>query len=529
MADEQAENLFHAPDQDGIGNGDGSSHYDAITLKADGTVAQTAENSEGHDTNNNDGSPSTASNITDHAERWWMQTSDKKRLFICCDGTWQNASGTTTPLTNVAKLARAVFRLGEDDYEHADPEEEASVRQLAKTDPDELGNKEPRDDEAHVGLVRQVIYYSGGIGGQAALNVERGYSGLTGKGLEANILNAYCFICNNYNGSSGKDEIVLVGFSRGAFAVRCLANFIDKVGLLRRKGLTFLRPLFDSWKRWGRANGDDTTLESQMNALRELLIPDVKIHILAEWDSVSAIGLPLGLWREKFSFVNKKVPGCVKHALFALALDEKRRSFKPRQWTAKASPQTEVQQCAFVGCHSDIGGGNADPGLSLISLFWMISKIQATSHAAFDDRTLLQFMFPHQPKRSLLDWRTPKMELKNFAGSTGEPDKVAEECDNRLTFMQGPVHKSLRRWWCIPWALSLGLLNGKRDKILHKGEDECKLEVHFTVNLLGKSRLNNVYRYDNSSPPASWLKKTNNETVLKEAVISSQESKLLKD
>ncbi|CCF42738.1 hypothetical protein CH063_12646, partial [Colletotrichum higginsianum] len=71
------------------------------------------------------------------------------------------------------------------------------------------------------------------------------------------------------------------------------------------------------------------------------------------------------------------------------------------------------------------------------------------------------------------------MDLKNFARSTGL------------------VYKLLCRWWCIPWVLLLGLLNGKRDKILYKGEDECKLEVHFTVNLLGKSRLNKVYGYDN--------------------------------
>ncbi|WDK17127.1 hypothetical protein CGRA01v4_08410 [Colletotrichum graminicola] len=237
--------------------------------------------------------------VADQSERWFMELCEMKRLFICCDGTWQNASGTITPLTNVAKLARAVIRLGNDYYEHPDPKEAEDVRRLARDDVDRLYDTYyPKDTKARVGLVRQLVYYSSGIGGQTAIQLERGYSGMTGKGLEANILNAYCFICNNFNFTSEKDEIILVGFSRGAFAVRCLANFIDKVGLLRRKGLTFLRPLFGSWKRWGGAKGNkkakfQAEFYHMLHALEDLRYSDATVRILAEWDSVSAIGLPL--------------------------------------------------------------------------------------------------------------------------------------------------------------------------------------------------------------------------------------------
>ncbi|KAK1486071.1 hypothetical protein CABS01_13288 [Colletotrichum abscissum] len=93
---------------------------------------------------------------------------EKKRLFICCDGTWQNASGTMTPLTNVAKLARAVDRLGRD------------TNMLVEGA--ELYREHGEQENTYVGLVRQIVYYSSGIGGQTALNIERGFSGLTGKG-----------------------------------------------------------------------------------------------------------------------------------------------------------------------------------------------------------------------------------------------------------------------------------------------------------------------------------------------------------
>lgn len=67
-------------------------------------------------------------------------------------------------------------------------------------------------------------------------------------GIAGNILNAYYFLCLNYNFRDRKDEIVLVGFSHGAYTVRCLASFISCVGLIRRKTLAFLPELFKGWK-----------------------------------------------------------------------------------------------------------------------------------------------------------------------------------------------------------------------------------------------------------------------------------------
>lgn len=101
-------------------------------------------------------------------EKLIAESHEKKRMFICCDGTWQNASGTMTPLTNVAKLARAVDRLGRD--VHVPAKMSVCYR--------ERGNQ----GKTRFGLVRQIVYYSSGIGGQTALNIERGFSGLTGKG-----------------------------------------------------------------------------------------------------------------------------------------------------------------------------------------------------------------------------------------------------------------------------------------------------------------------------------------------------------
>ncbi|OTB04695.1 hypothetical protein M426DRAFT_261650 [Hypoxylon sp. CI-4A] len=259
----------------------------------------------------------------------------KKRLFVCCDGTMMNSSGTLDPLSNVARLARSVDRYG-----------------ISK--PDE-SSKAIIDREPLTMAVPQVVYYSAGVGSKSKVpfGLESIYSGITGKGIENDILEAYCFLCNNYNFAALKDEIILVGFSRGAYTVRCLADFISKFGLLRRKNLTFLNDLFHRWTKGETGTGGNG----------------------AQGD-------------------HSAVPSEVENAFFALSLDEKRPLFRPMPYEGTPPAGTKVKQCAFSGCHKDIGGGNQDAGLSTISLLWMIAEIENVCDATFDREALLQTMLP---------------------------------------------------------------------------------------------------------------------------------------
>jgi hypothetical protein len=58
---------------------------------------------------------------------------------------------------------------------------------------------------------------------------------------------AYSFICANYTEG---DEIILIGFSRGAFTVRSVANMIADLGLLTREGSRYFYPIFKDMKNW---------------------------------------------------------------------------------------------------------------------------------------------------------------------------------------------------------------------------------------------------------------------------------------
>ncbi|KAK8113440.1 hypothetical protein PG984_013966 [Apiospora sp. TS-2023a] len=309
---------------------------------------------------------------------------DKKRLFICCDGTGNNASGTVDPLTNVAKLARAVYRTGDDDY--SVPETTMGPDRNLRIKPGQYS-----------GSVRQIVYYSSGVGTRSALLSDSLYSSAFGK-------DAYCFICNNYNGRSNLDEIILAGFSRGAFTARCLARFINDVGLLRRSGLVFLETLYRLWKKnagykppGGLPREDWPETYRSLHNMREVLKnffmgpqSGVRIKVLAEWDTVSA------LWGDPFSFVGNKVPGNVDNAFLALSLHEKRKMFSPMMWDSEENcgSKANIKQCIFAGCHSDIGGGNPDPALASASFFWMIGQIKDCGcKAAFDhDTSTFQFL-----------------------------------------------------------------------------------------------------------------------------------------
>ena len=108
--------------------------------------------------------------IDDSLMRNMVQYCEKKRLFVCCDGTWQNASGSVAPLTNVAKLARAVYRLGEDDFRVPEGDHDLNKEWLSGAEHDRYG------------IVRQLVYYSSGVGSESSSLFDSGYSGATGKG-----------------------------------------------------------------------------------------------------------------------------------------------------------------------------------------------------------------------------------------------------------------------------------------------------------------------------------------------------------
>ncbi len=249
-------------------------------------------------------------------------TPQKKRIVICCDGTWNTPD---TP-TNVTKFSRAIL---------------------------------PYSEQG----IPQVVFYDQGVGTHNTL--DKWLGGAFGKGVEQNVLDAYRFIAHNYQAG---DELFMFGFSRGAYTARALTGMLHTIGILAKSELHQLQQAYRYYR----------TKPSRRRSEQYSLNPRPEIQFLGVWDTVGALGAPTPilqkLTRSWVGFFDTKLCPEVKNAYHALALDERREVFEPALWTGNTAPGQTVQQVWFAGCHSDVGGGYEESGLSDITLLWMKEK-----------------------------------------------------------------------------------------------------------------------------------------------------------
>jgi len=288
-------------------------------------------------------------------------------------------------------------------------------------------------------------------------------------GISAKIRNAYSFLSHNYNFRTKEDEIILVGFSRGAFAVQCLASFICQTGLLQKQHLYYLRSLFKLWanQEVGGQSADAAKsglakLRDDVAALKEAsLLHSARITALAVWDTVNTLGLPVQLPPLALAFVGKKVPKGVDQAFQALALDEARVKFQPCVWQDKEVQSTRLSQCWFRGSHGDVGG-NGDASLGAVTLLWMIGQLRDHVRVAFVEAEIAKHL-----KHQFLEW---DIHVSKTRG----------------TFLERRALASLRssgRKTEVPWYW---WLFGRRSRNDYLRGIHCKqglMEVHFSVRL----------------------------------------------
>jgi uncharacterized protein (DUF2235 family) len=210
-------------------------------------------------------------------------------------------------------------------------------------------------------------------------------------GLGTNVRNAYNFICQN-SSQTCNDEIYLVGFSRGAFTVRCIASLIQDVGILTKP---ILHNLYKVHKLWKNKRKDTAALETFVEQLERTgsLKRKVNIKACGVWDTVSAMGLQLPAWlpqpsNKPLAHVDEAVPICVENAFLAMALDERRSTFCPLPWS-RSHRNVNFRQTWFLGAHADVGGGYEDAGLANVALVWMVAQFLTFTSLGFNIDILL--------------------------------------------------------------------------------------------------------------------------------------------
>ena len=227
-----------------------------------------------------------------------------KRIAVFADGTWNSPEKGRA--TNVLRMARAV-------------------------EPEVQGRK-------------QIAFYDWGVGtDRKTLS-----GGLTGAGIDKNIMDCYRFLVHNYDDG---DQLFFFGFSRGAYTARSLAGFIRNCGLLRREHADRIPAAFRLYRRRSKASGPNEATAIRFR--RDYAVADITpIEFVGAWDTVGALGIPVPFWgtlnKKEFLFHDTEPSKIVQHARHAMSIDENREDFTPVPWSDK--PSVDIKSGLVCRC-----------------------------------------------------------------------------------------------------------------------------------------------------------------------------------
>jgi uncharacterized protein (DUF2235 family) len=282
-----------------------------------------------------------------------------RRLIVCCDGTGQKVDHRRS---NVVRFYDALDR--------ANPAQQVDFYHPG------VGTRPT--DEALTRVTETLVRWAGSIAGYGVLDI---------------VVQAYGFIVDNYRPG---DEIYLIGFSRGALAVRLVGGLLHGIGVLRPGAKNMYPYGFELYDKHATLIASDSERHRHNDLVREFramfcMPGPVCIKFLGIWDTVKAFGIFVPR-----SFPHLRHNASVKTVRHALALDECRRSFMFTSWGGlrdyeEAGPPEgqSVQEVWFAGVHSDVGGGypEDESGLSWHSFRWMVGEAIGAC-VKFDDSRL---------------------------------------------------------------------------------------------------------------------------------------------
>ena len=216
-----------------------------------------------------------------------------------------------------------------------------------------------------------------------------------GLSFRHHVIAGYQFIMRYY---SPGDYIYIIGFSRGAYTARFLAEMLHKIGLLSRGNeelVSFAWKTFSDYQTTRKASSAE---QSGKHAEKEKYMEDfkktfcrgddpntpinegVEVHFLGLFDCVNSVGqfdLPL----TSSSFQHIPTQGIATHIRHAVSINERRIKFKPALFKYENNVNDgDVKEVWFAGAHGDIGGGwppdrDETRTLSTLALKWMIREI----------------------------------------------------------------------------------------------------------------------------------------------------------
>lgn len=161
---------------------------------------------------------------------------------------------------------------------------------------------------------------------------EKAKDSAIGSSFDEHVMGGYKFLMRYY---SPGDEIYFIGFSRGAYIARFLAEMLDYIGLLEAGNEELIRFAWKTFAKWQQRAGEseEDQLEKKklfeyMKAFRETFSrPISRIRFMGLFDTVNSVPRFENAWmqRSKFPYTARSSARVIRHAV---GIDERRAKFR---------------------------------------------------------------------------------------------------------------------------------------------------------------------------------------------------------
>ncbi|CAI7601827.1 hypothetical protein N7533_007348 [Penicillium manginii] len=228
-----------------------------------------------------------------------------KQFVLCFDGTGNKFAGDDSD-SNVLKIFRMLDRSQSHQYHYYQPGIGTYVTTKSLT--------------SHGRVQRLKSWY------------QKAKDSAIGSSFDEHVMGGYKFLMRYY---SPGDEIFFIGFSRGSYIARFLAEMLDYIGLLEAGNEELIRFAWKTFAKWQQRSGDTEEEQAEkrklfeyMKAFRETFSrPISRIRFMGLFDTVNSVPRFENAWmqRSKFPYTARSSARVIRHAV---GIDERRAKFR---------------------------------------------------------------------------------------------------------------------------------------------------------------------------------------------------------
>ncbi|KAJ5294157.1 hypothetical protein N7508_008978 [Penicillium antarcticum] len=228
-----------------------------------------------------------------------------KQFVLCFDGTGNKFAGDESD-SNVLKIFRMLDRSKSHQYHYYQPG---------------IGTYVTSKSLSSHGRIQRI---------KSAY--QKAKDSAVGSSFDEHVMGGYKFLMRYY---SPGDDIFFIGFSRGSYIARFLAEMLDYIGLLEAGNEELVRFAWKTFAKW-QQRSDDTEEEREekkklfayMKAFRETFSrPISRIRFMGLFDTVNSVPRFESAWmqRTKFPYTARSSAKVIRHAV---GIDERRAKFR---------------------------------------------------------------------------------------------------------------------------------------------------------------------------------------------------------